>query len=58
MIHYCEGDLPDSAYGPAIESCYEKEDGTLWVSNTEYGSQVAFCPYCGFAARVKPDTKL
>ena len=27
--------------------------GQLWVSNGEYGSQVNFCPYCGYGALVK-----
>ena len=52
--HDCEGKLPSREYGAAIEYCVGYEDGTLWVSNTEYASQVAFCPYCGFAANVKP----
>jgi hypothetical protein len=54
-LHTCEGNLPEGGYGAAIEGCSEKEDGTLWAGNGEYDSQVAFCPYCGFAARIKPE---
>lgn len=54
MTHECAGDLPQEGYGPAIENCFEDEDGKLWAGNGEYSSQVAFCPYCGFKARVKP----
>ena len=39
--------------GPAIERCEEKEDGSLWVRNREYGSRVNFCPFCGYPAKVK-----
>ena len=53
-LHECEGHLPQGGYGEAIDACNEKPDGTLWAGNTEYGSQVAFCPYCGFKARVAP----
>lgn len=37
--------------------CLEKEDGTLWVNNEEYESQVNFCPYCGYPARIKAVVK-
>ena len=51
--HRCEGELPKDGYGAAIDICTEHEDGTLWCGNSEYGSQVNFCPYCGFEARVR-----
>jgi hypothetical protein len=44
-------------FGHAIEGCYEKEDGTLWAGNGEYESQVSFCPYCGYQAKIKPNPK-
>lgn len=58
MTHRCEGKLPEGAHGAAVEACYEEGDGTLWVHNTEYASQVNFCPYCGYAAKVKVDLGL
>ena len=55
--HKCEGDLPEAAYGSAIFECCEDEERRLWASNEEYSSQVAFCPYCGFEAKVPPTVK-
>lgn len=52
-LHKCEGTLPEDSYGSAISSCFEGEDGALWVSNEEYASQVNFCPYCGFRAKIQ-----
>jgi hypothetical protein len=52
-LHDCEGELPKDGYGQAVSSCGENEDGSLWVSNDEYASQVNFCPYCGFKAKVQ-----
>ena len=40
-------------WGSAIRKTYEKEDGTLWVTNGEYASQVNFCPITGYEAKVK-----
>jgi hypothetical protein len=51
--HECSGDLPYRGYGEAISSCEEMEDGTLWISNSEYASQVNYCPYCGFKAKAQ-----
>lgn len=34
-------------YGPAITRCYEDITGKFWVTNDEYSSRVAFCPFCG-----------
>ena len=56
-LHDCEGKLPDDAYGEAIEYCNENEKGELWIGNSEYFSQVAFCPYCGFESKEKPIIK-
>ncbi len=52
--HQCKGTLPSAGYGESIAYCGESLDGTLWVSNDEYCSQVAFCPYCGLKAKVGP----
>lgn len=52
-LHECSGEgFPTGVNGEAIGLCYEHENGELWVGNSEYESQVSFCPYCGFKARV------
>ena len=53
--HLCNAPIlsKDYIYGSAINVCVEHEDGTLVVDNGEYGSQVNFCPYCGYEAKVK-----
>ena len=53
--HYCKASrkAKDYIYGVAIYQCTELEDGTLMVDNDEYGSQVDYCPYCGYEAKVK-----
>jgi len=55
-LHLCKGRLPDAPdlAGPAFESCEEDDDGAFWCCNNEYGSQVAFCPYCGQKAPKQP----
>ena len=45
--HICNFNSPNGGYGTAIDECYECEDGTFWVSNGEYSSQVNYCPVCG-----------
>ena len=44
---------PTDGYGPAFDGVYELSDGTLWIGNGEYGSQVNYCPVCGAAAITK-----
>lgn len=51
-LHNCSHATKSDQYGGAIGACYEREDGTLWVDNGEYASQVNFCPYCGYRAKV------
>lgn len=46
-------EFPLEGYGQAIEECDEREDGTLWAGNGEYGTRVNFCPFCGYSAKVK-----
>jgi len=46
----CKGAV--EGWGAAVEVCEEHADGTLWVGNSEYGSQVNYCPQCGYKARV------
>jgi len=49
MMHRCEGDTDGTC---AVSGCWEDKEGKLWVGNSEYYSQVSFCPYCGFKAKV------
>ena len=49
--HWCELNSPNDGYGAAVEQCCEWSDGTLWVGNGEYASQVNFCPVCGHKAK-------
>ncbi len=51
--HFCEIPCKCHLYGAAIDDCYEDQDGYLFVANGEYGSQVNFCPMCGYEAKVK-----
>lgn len=48
--HNCTLDSLSDVYGIAMDICYEKNDGTFWVSNGEYASQVNYCPVCGAKA--------
>ncbi len=50
-FHYCEVPSIYHGYGPAINDCFEDQDGFLFVSNGEYGSQVNICPICGYKAK-------
>lgn len=52
-FHYCEIPCKQHLYGCAIDECYEDLDGYLFVSNGEYGSQVNYCPACGYEAKRK-----
>jgi hypothetical protein len=56
-LHSCILNSPEEGYGAAIESCDEHQDGTLWVGNGEYGSQVNYCPVCGYEAKLKGPVK-
>ena len=51
--HHCKGELPKATYGVAVTHCYEDNGEKLWVSNDEYASQVNFCPYCGYEAKIE-----
>lgn len=52
-FHHCEIPCKRHLYGAAIDECIQDLDGLLFVSNGEYGSQVNFCPMCGYEAKVK-----
>lgn len=51
--HYCDGNLPHDMCGAAIDYCIVLKDGTFWVRNGAYTSQVNYCPYCGGKAPVQ-----
>ena len=53
--HECSAERPKQGYGAAITCCYSDATGRLWVSNDEYASQVAFCPFCGTTAENNED---
>ncbi len=60
ILHHCNSamytqtiiDYKRRLYGEAIAYCYEYDDGLLIVENDEYVSQVNYCPYCGYKAKV------
>lgn len=52
-FHHCDVPGVYFLYGQAIDECQEDADGFLFVSNGEYGSQVNFCPICGYEAKRK-----
>ena len=45
--------FPYGGYGSAVIECYEDDEGRFWVSNSEYRTQVNYCPFCGRAAPVR-----
>lgn len=47
FIHKCTCKVPHAIYGPAVNLCREDHNGTYWVGNGEYASQVNYCPFCG-----------
>jgi hypothetical protein len=52
-MHDCELPYRPHAYGAAVENCFEDDYFRLFVINGEYGSQVNFCPVCGYEAKNK-----
>ena len=51
--HACRmSKFPHRHCGPAVSHSRQDPDGTLWVDNGEYATQVNFCPCCGHAAQV------
>ena len=49
---------PDSMYGPSINYTLIREDGTMWVGNGEYETQVNFCPWTGQEAKKQMKPRL
>ncbi len=56
LIHVHDFDFPSDSTGPCIKRCHESLDGELWVSDDYRGTQVNFCPACGYEARKKVTT--
>jgi len=54
-LHLCYIPCKQHLYGAAIIECAEDLEGRLFVENGEYGSQVNYCPMCGYEAKVKID---
>jgi hypothetical protein len=52
-LHHCEGMTNEDNYGGAINECEEYDNGSLWVTNDEYDSQVNYCPFCGYKAKLQ-----
>jgi len=50
--HRCNLQSPDKAWGIAVKYCYEDAEGRLWAGNSEYESQVNYCPVCGYKAKL------
>lgn len=58
LPHHCWLRSAEQGYGSAMDDCESERDGTFWVSNGEYASQVNFCPVCGAKAPTPvPDGK-
>ena len=53
-LHECSvydyGITRSSYFDIAVDFCWEHDNGTLWVTNSEYESQVNYCPFCGYKA--------
>jgi hypothetical protein len=39
--------------GYAVDTCWEEENGALWVSGDELNNQVNYCPFCGYRAKIQ-----
>ncbi len=61
-LHRCWGYLPEVEFGvstfcrltDSITECVELPDGRLVAGEGGVGTQVGFCVYCGWRARVQP----
>ena len=53
--HHCVVHGAKGEFFSAVTECFEKDDGTLWVTNEEYFSSVNFCPQCGYKAKKHAD---
>ncbi len=51
-LHRCESRFDSSQCGPAVDYCYEDDEGFLWAGNAEYESMVNYCPFCGVKAKM------
>ena len=41
---------PDGLYGTAVNYTRIEDDGTMWIGNDEYETQVNYCPFTGTLA--------
>ncbi len=53
VIHIHDFDFPCGDTGRCIKRCHESPNGELWVSDDYRGTQVNFCPACGYEAKKK-----
>ena len=61
--HKCWGYLPEVEFGVQVFSriespiteCVELPDGRLVAGEAGVGTQVNFCPFCGWEARIQPE---
>ncbi len=42
-----------NGYDSAVKYCKEDEQGRLWAGNSEHGTRVNYCPFCGYRAKVQ-----
>lgn len=49
---------PEALFGEAINYVKVLDDGTMWVGNDEYETQVNFCPYTGEPAKKQMKPRL
>jgi hypothetical protein len=46
---------PEALWGVAVSYTKILSDGTMWIGNDEYETQVNFCPMTGEEAKTKTD---
>jgi len=57
-LHDCVEYTTSALCGAAINYCREYIiDGSFWAGNSEYESQVRYCPFCGKKAMSFPELK-
>lgn len=55
LIHVHDFEFPSGMTGSCVKRCHESPEGELWVSDNVRGTQVNFCPACGYEAKKKVD---
>lgn len=51
--YYLSFSSPTDCHGSAVDVVMEEQDGTMWVTNLEYATQVNYCPITGRKARTQ-----